>query len=167
MRVFAVDPGYEESAVVIIDATSLRIIDSLMLKNNELLDNIRLQGFSDINIDSDDRLVIEAMTSYGQRVGIETIGTIYWSGRFHQAWVDHYGNGVRQVTRVAVKTHLCGVARASDSDIRTVLHDRYGGKAKAKGTKREPGPMHFITGHGYAALALGFTWIETETPEVN
>lgn len=166
MRVFAVDPGYEESAIVILDATTLRILDSLFLKNIEVIDMIRGGGIRDVTIDADDRLVIEKIESFGQAFGVETIGTIYWSGRFHQAWVEAYGEGVRLVTRKEVKVHICGHTRARDTDIRTTLFDRFGGKAKAKGTKKQPGPMHFITGHGYSALALGFTWIETCLPEV-
>ena len=81
-------------------------------------------------------------------IGDDSIVTILWSGRFAQAW--HQPEEVCWVKRSAVKTTLCGSARAKDSNVRMALIDRLG----APGTKKQPGPTYGVRAHGWAALAV-------------
>ena len=54
-------------------------------------------------------------------VGAEVFETVYWSGRFAEAYgVEH----VERITRVDVKMHLCHTSRAKDGNIRQALIDR-------------------------------------------
>ncbi len=66
--------------------------------------------------------------------------------------------------RFDVKLHLCGNARAKDTNIRQALIDRFGGiegKSKAVGTKKAPGPLYGCKSHMWAALAVAVTWWDT------
>jgi hypothetical protein len=100
-------------------------------------------------------LVIERIESYGMAVGVETFETVFWSGRFAQAWGDPWD----RIGRRDIKQHLCFSARATDANIRQALYDRFGpGKEKAVGVKKAPGPLFGLKGHEYAALAVAVTY---------
>src|SRR5258707_8466005 len=93
----------------------------------------------------------------GMAVGQETFTTVWWAGRFHEAWP----NAQRyQLPRRPVKLHLCNSMRATDANIRAALIDRFGG-SEAIGLKRSPGPLYGLKGHEFAALAIAITWLET------
>jgi hypothetical protein len=56
-------------------------------------------------------------------VGAEVFETIYWSGRFAEAYgVEHDA----RITRIDVKMHLCHSPRAKDGNVRQALIDRFG-----------------------------------------
>lgn len=107
-------------------------------------------------------LVIESVESYGMPVGKTTFETCYWIGRFWQKWVSHsIRSEVELVSRKQVKLHLCGTARAKDSNVRQALIDRFGpGKAKAIGLKKSPGPLYGFKSHLWSALAVGVTYYD-------
>lgn len=44
-----------------------------------------------------------------------------------------------RIPRLKVKVHLCHDSRAKDANIRQAILDRFGGKAVAIGSKRQPG----------------------------
>jgi hypothetical protein len=100
-------------------------------------------------------LVIEQIASFGMAVGAEVFETVFWTGRFYEAWP---GASTRhRLPRSAVKMHLCQTMRAKDSNIRQALADRFGGSG-AWGTKKAKGPLWGVTGHALAALAVAVTW---------
>jgi hypothetical protein len=90
-------------------------------------------------------------------VGREVFETVFWTGRFFEA-ATRRGADVSWLPRKAIKVHLCGSARAQDSNIRVALIDRFGGSERAKGTKKAPGALFGIKAHEWAALALAVTW---------
>jgi hypothetical protein len=90
-------------------------------------------------------------------VGREVFETVFWTGRFFEA-ATRRGAAVSRLPRKTIKIHLCGSARAQDSNIRVALCDRFGGSERAKGTKKAPGPLFGIKSHEWAALALAVTW---------
>ena len=57
-----------------------------------------------------------------------------------------------------MKLNLCGNPRAKDANIRQAIIDRFGGKAAAIGTKKNPGPLYGVSGDVWAAIAVGLTW---------
>lgn len=67
-------------------------------------------------------------------------------------------NGAHRIFRRDIKLHLCNSVRAKDANIRQALIDRYGGKEKAIGKKKSPGPLYGIKSHMWAALALAVTY---------
>jgi hypothetical protein len=82
---------------------------------------------------------------------------VFSTGRLFEA-ATRRGAAVSRLPRKTIKVHLCVSARAQDSNIRVALCDRFGGSARAKGTKKAPDPLFGINSHEWAALALGVTW---------
>jgi hypothetical protein len=152
----AIDPGPTESAWVLWDGARL---ESFAKKPNQaVIDRVR-QSSGDTFA-----CVIEQVASYGMPVGAEVFDTVYWSGRFAEA----YGaERVHRVPRLAVKLHLCHDSRAKDGNIRQALIDRFGGKEKALGKKSSPGPLYGVSGDVWAALALCITWWDLNTSMVD
>jgi hypothetical protein len=154
-QIYAIDPGYERSALV-----SLRpdgsLFERFVCPNDDmrsaLLDfqrGARQRGHGDV-------LVIEQIESYGMAVGREVFETVFWSGRFAEIW--GFGPVVR-LPRRDVKLTLCRSSKANDSNIRRALIDAYGpGEAKAIGRKATPGPLYGIKADLWAALAVGVTY---------
>jgi hypothetical protein len=153
MIVYGLDPGTTESALVIYDDTLTRVISSRTEENAAILEALGWAAPGD-----DDILVIEKIESMGMAVGASTFETVFWSGRFAQAWP---GKRWDRVSRRDVKMHLCGSARAKDKNVRQALMDVFGGD-DAKGTKKSPGPLHGVSGHEFAALAVAITWLDTK-----
>lgn len=154
MIVTAIDPGPVRSAYVTYDAED-RVIDDFGIEANEdMLAFIHtcLPG------GSVERLVIEKVESFGMAVGAEVFETVFWSGRFAEA---AHPVPVDRIGRKAIKVHLCGSARAKDTNIRQALIDRFGGSS-AIGTKAAPGPLYGIKADIWAALAVAVTYTEKE-----
>lgn len=144
MIVLGIDPGTDSSAFVVWDGAS--VCDHQIGSNEDIL--AHLLGFV-----PDPRIILalERIESFGMPVGRETFRTVFWSGRFAQAWSPRR---FVEVTRREVKLHLCGQSRATDANIRQALLDRFG----AKGTKKEPGLLYPLKGHEYAAFAVALTY---------
>lgn len=153
MSVLAIDPGYTQSAWLILNAD--RPLAFGILPNDEVIDFLAAGCGAE-------SLAIESVASYGMPVGAEVFETCVWTGRFIQAWLERSGPAPRRVYRREVKMHLCGSMRATDTNIRAALIDRYGpGKALAIGLKASPGPLHGVTKDVWAALAVAVTATET------
>jgi hypothetical protein len=148
--VLAVDPGPVESAWLVYGSGRIGIHGKCT--NEDLLDGIRNSRFDDCK-----HMAIEMIASYGMAVGKEVFETVLWLGRFAEAW-DATGGCWSKVYRRDVKLHICGSARATDSNIRTALIDRFG----APGTKKSPGATFGISKDVWAALAIAVTWTETK-----
>lgn len=150
MRVLAIDPGTTESAYVVFNGE--RVLDSAILDNAALLDMIK--PFAGID-GRTAHLAIEMVESFGMPVGREVFETVFWIGRFCQAWAS-VGPFAR-VTRREVKMYLCQNSRAKDGNIRQALLDKLG----PQGTKKEPGPTYGMRSHLWSALAVAVTFAET------
>jgi hypothetical protein len=133
VKVLAIDPGPEQSALLGYDTERRQILDKMILENPKALHDVRhLESLYD-------HLVLEWITSYGMAVGSEVFDTCRWCGRFEEAW----GGDVTLLTRRVIKLHLCGTTRAKDANVRQALLDRFGpGKKRAIGCKAEPGPLY-------------------------
>jgi len=146
-EVLAIDPGPERSAWLRLDACGVPMA-------MEIADNgVVVCGLADTP--DLPPLAIEMVASYGMSVGEDVFETCVWIGRF----IEAYQGPAHYVYRKDVKMSICGSMRATDSNIRQALIDRYGpGKEKAVGTKNAPGPLHGIKTHLWSALAAGVTW---------
>lgn len=143
----AVDPGCTESAYVV-------LVNGRPTLHGKASNEELLKGLKSVHLSSD-VLVIEQIESYGMAVGREVFETVYWSGRFAQAWRGQ----VERLPRRHVKLHLCGSAKANDANIRQALIDRFGPeKRTAIGTKAAQGPLYGIVKDQLAALAVAVTW---------
>lgn len=100
-----------------------------------------------------DIVVIEDIECFGMPVGKSVFETAKAIGRFLQQADDH-GIRIIQVYRREIKLHFCNSVRAKDSNIRQAILDRFGGKEKAIGNKKNPGVLYGIKKDWWSALAL-------------
>lgn len=153
MTVLAIDPGPTESAYVLLKGGA--VVEFAKLGNEEML--YRCGQTWDANI----VLVVEQVAAMGMAVGAEVFETVWWSGRFAQAWHSQSD----RLKRHEVKMFLCGNMRAKDANIRQSLLDRYGGKEAAIGRKAKPGPLYGLSGDCWSALAIAITYSETRSKQ--
>ena len=150
MRILAVDPGPTESAAVLFDTETRRVVEHAKVLNEVMLTNIEIAR------SCYDVAVIEMIASYGIPVGAEVFETCVWIGRFLQVIGEQY---THRIFRKDVKLELCHkVQGVNDGVIRQRLIDLFGGKEKAIGKKKTPGPLYGISGDCWAALAVAIAW---------
>ena len=151
--ILAIDPGTEQSGWCWYGGG--KVLESGVKANDEVLAMLSSGGWSKAG----DRLAIEMIASYGMPVGREVFETCVWIGRFKQAW--HAPDAVELVYRRDVKLHLCGSPKAKDANIRQALLDMFsrtgGGKTPQIGTAKQPGPLHGVSSHAWAALGVAVT----------
>jgi hypothetical protein len=111
--IYAIDPGTTHSALVRVQDDGLTV--GGMWTNDMLCINLH-EGVFPQGV-----LVIEQIEAMGMAVGKETFETVFWSGRFAQAWEQRLRPWSR-VTRRQVKLHLCGSMKAKDANIRQALN---------------------------------------------
>ncbi|HEU4754722.1 MAG TPA: hypothetical protein VFU47_16560 [Armatimonadota bacterium] len=148
MRVLAIDPGPEHSAVCLYDTGSAGPIRATWTTNAHALEMARFGVLCDGETicERADVLAIEKVISYGQLVGAPTFETVYWSGRFAEAW----GGPVVRISQPQAKSHLCYTPNAKDAQWRAALLARFGGK----GTKKAPGRLYGFNEHRWSALLI-------------
>lgn len=146
MTVLAIDPGPEQSAWVLWDGQ--QVLDHAKQENEDVRRMLRM-------MDEDHIAVFEQIESYGMAVGRDVFETVFWTGRFYE---NAFADERHRIPRRDVKLHLCGSMKAKDSNIRQALIDRFGGKDKAIGRKKTPGPLFGIRADEWSALALAVTW---------
>ena len=154
MNIVAIDPGTNESGWVLFRHG--KVIASGIDTNQAVVAMVHGNEWGA------DTLAIEMVASYGMAVGKEVFRTVWWSGRFAQAWLQSpstQGDPV-EVYRQEVKLHLCRNPKAKDANIRQALLDLLG----PQGTKKAPGPTYGIRSHEWAALAVAVT-VAGLTPE--
>jgi hypothetical protein len=154
VTIIGLDPGYEKSALVVLSGGVP--IESHLEPNEAILRWLltvpgSLRG---------ETLVIEQIQSFGMAVGQEVFETVFWSGRFAQAWSSGgWASSAVRVPRRAVKLELCKSPKANDASIRQALIDHYGpGREKAIGKKAAPGPLYNIKADLWSALAVAVTY---------
>lgn len=141
MIVLALDPGPDKTGWVVFGGGAVH--SAGVLANHDMLSKVGLAGHT-----TADALAIEMVASYGMPVGREIFETVWWTGRFTQAWARP--DDVRLIYRRDVKIEMCGTARAKDSNVRQALIDRLG----KPGTKRRPGPTYGVSGDMWSALGV-------------
>jgi hypothetical protein len=143
-KVFAIDPGSSESAYVIWDGEKI-------LRMGKMANGIMRATISGVSASVDWIAIEQIVGSYGGNAGMEVMDTAYWSGRFSERWISlREEKSVIRIPRKTVVTHLCGHARANDSNVRAALIDRVG----VQGTKKQPGPTFGVSKDIWAALGV-------------
>ena len=146
MKIIAIDPGTTESAYVIWDGG--KILDMEIMPNDELLDYLWVLDYAH-------PLVIEQVRCYGMVIGQSTLDTVFWSGRFYEAWQQH---DCYLLPRMDVKMHLCHDSRAKNKNIRQALIDRF--EPDLKPRQRPKTVLKGVGTHLWAALALAVTFYD-------
>jgi hypothetical protein len=151
MKLLCIDPGSIKSAWLVFDKHPApgAICQSGIYDNEELLRHLRFGHFSLVNGEID-KLLIEQIKSYGNVMGDDILKTVYWSGRF----IEAAGLEFELIPRKTIVTALCNTSRAKDTNVRAALIDLWGGKAKAIGSKKTPGPLYNIKADVWSALAV-------------
>jgi hypothetical protein len=155
--ILAVDPGTTESAYVVLWSTG--VPDKTFrgkLPNEELrrLLEINRNGWLGA-------VVIERIEPrYGRQIGMETLVTCEWVGRFIEVARPV---PVHLLRRSAILRHLGVTGGSADAGVRAALIDRYGGES-AVGRKASPGPLYGIVADQWQALAVAVTF--REAPEL-
>jgi len=144
----AIDPGNSESGWVVIDVETLRPVVFGKTPNAELREMLA-------NHHGASAAVIEMVASYGMAVGAEVFETCVEIGRYVEV-LRATGVEPELVKRLPVKVHHCHSARATDSNIRQALVDRFapGQPNHGKGTKAAPGWFWGFHADIWAAYAL-------------
>lgn len=152
MIVVGCDPGYRETALVSFNGES--IVAHVTLPNEAILEALSHHAKGPENV-----LVVEQMqlftSNYG--VGQEVFDSVFWSGRFVQAWTPGRWD---RILRAKVRGHL-GASKGGDAAVRAALIARFGPyKEVAIGNKKKPGPCFGIAGHEWQALAVAVVWFD-------
>ena len=153
--ILGLDPGYKESALVLYGTDDQRVIQSAIGDNLTLLPllaSAEIWGTADL-------LVVEQMQMFRSAfgVGAEVFDSVFWSGRFVQAWQPRPW---ARLLRSKVRGHLHAI-KGGDAAVRQGLIVRFGGyKETAIGTKKNPGPLYGIKSHMWSALALAVTYAD-------
>ena len=144
MTVLAIDTGPTQSAWLLWNGT--QIVGMGIDPNDQVLTGV-------LPLHHAEHLAIEMVESFGMPVGKEVFETVYWIGRFVQAW----NRPTTRISRMQAKMHLCHSARAKDSNIRQALVDLLG----PQGTKSAPGATYGVKKDLWSALAVAVTWQAT------
>lgn len=163
-RLLCIDPGSTESGVVVYDAAlpSGPVVWAAKVPNDALLGMVRVRelvavgAYPTAYLTGPHVLVVEMMRARGMPFSNDEMRTLVNLGRFIEAW----GGEWAEVYRQDVKLHLCGSVKARDGNIRAALIDRFGGKARAIGNKRAPGPLYEVRADAWSALSLAVTYAE-------
>lgn len=160
--ILAIDPGNEQSGVVLIRERDLKPIVAEKITNEELLDNILMDRYERLEeSECINHVAIEMIASYGMAVGQSVFETCVWIGRFIQALEDNYYNdSLKFIYRKDEKMNLCGSMKAKDSNIVQALIDRFAPNTpnKGKGTKKEPGWFYGFKKDIWQAYAVAVTY---------
>lgn len=146
-ELMAIDPGWVESAYVVIDVATCRPLRFDKVRNHDLLDILE---------DYDGPVYVEMVASYGMPVGAEVFETCVWIGRLLEAHSRISGLLPERVMRKPIKLHHCGSIKAKDSHVTQALVDRFalGQPNHGKGTKAAPGWFHGFAKDVWQAYAL-------------
>ena len=148
MKIIAIDPGTTESALIEWNGKGITLME--IMENNELIN--MLCEIAEWN--SDTHMVIEQVKCYGMVIGQSVLDTVFWSGRFCEAWSGSWC----LMPRMDVKMHLCHDSRAKDKNIRQALIDRF--EPDLKPRQRPKTVLKGVGTHLWAALALAVTFYD-------
>lgn len=159
MTVLGIDPGYEQSAWVLYDGQ--KVVEHAIEPNDALLSRLTSGSWRAGEITA---VVLEQIESFGMAVGREVFETVFVTGRLYER-ARYRTRCVERMSRKMVKLHHCESNRATDSNIRVAIVDRFGGTEKAIGRKATAGPLYGIKSHEWAALALAVAWWDRQTQQ--
>ena len=152
MEILAIDVGTTESGYAVLKMP-FELIEFGKVSNEELLKIVKSGLY--------DKLIYEEFQSYGMPIGVSTIKSITWNGRYIQSALD-VGREVFPVFRKEEKLLLCGSLKAKDSNIRQELINRYAKHdfKSGKGVKAKPDTFYGVSKDVWQAIAVGVTYYE-------
>lgn len=154
--IFAIDPGNEFSAYVLVD-DNLKPIEFDKCANDMLLKKIfELFMIRDIKC----HVAIEMVASYGMSVGKTVFDTCVWIGRFYEKIYSYTNIKPTFIYRKDEKMSLCHTMKAKDSNIVQALVDRFAPNTsnKGKGTKNNKGFFYGFKKDIWQAMAVAVSY---------
>lgn len=156
MNVLSIDPGNEESGIVVIDSWTYRPVEFGKIPNEQVERYLSAA-------DPWGAAVVEMVASYGMPVGATVFETCVAIGRFEKI-LDLRGIRHERLFRREVKRHVCGVVSAKDSNVKAAMIERFAPTTPngGKGYKKAPGWFYGFKADVWQAYALGVTWIDIQ-----
>lgn len=148
--VVAIDPGPECSGFVVWDTERALVLEpNGELPNEQLLERVKHHANAAVPAFGD-RLAIEHVQCYGRSVGLPVLGTVFWEGRFYEAWKDRTScPGILLPFRAVAEHHCHAASKVTEGNIRRAILDRFGDASARKG-----GLFQDVKTHAWSALAL-------------
>jgi len=155
LKVFAIDPGNEQSAWCIMN-DQYELLDFNKQPNKDAIASLFRA------LPSVDNVAIERVASYGMPVGREVFETCEWIGRFAQEAEKE--TDVSYIYRKDEKLYLCGEMRAKDANIRAALIERFAKHdlKNGRGTKANPDYFYGVKADIWAAIAVATTFLDMQ-----
>lgn len=157
MKVLAVDPGNVKSAFALYDSSA----NELLTFGKQSNANVRAYLVEASMFGLAEVLVIEFPRPRGQPMYYQLVDTIFWIGRFVEAYAERW----EPCDRKDVKMCLCGNTKANDSQIRMAVINRFkgvlpigGGKVPEIGNTKQQGPLYGVSRDIWQALAVAITY---------
>lgn len=156
-KIFAIDPGNENSAYVIIESDTCKPLKFGKIPNEELKKLLLSAECADI-----EEFAIERVASYGMPVGREVFETCEWVGKYSEVIELVHKKRASYVYRKEESKHICCSPTAGDSNIRRALIDMFAkhDMKNGKGTKKNPDFFYGFAADVWAAFAVAVTHIE-------
>lgn len=160
--ILGIDPGTTQSGFVVFNAKENIPVYSGKFNNQEVLQLIfDMSIFYPQNV----TVVIERFAPQSN-IGMSTVTSIHWAGRFYECAVEHYFP-VYRIYRRDIKKHLLGKFDKSkgsaDSQIRKELVKRFAkfDFKNGKGSKDNPDTLYgFSHSDTYSALAVVVAYLD-------
>ena len=148
MIVLGIDPGEKKSGVVLFDNIENRVLWAHE-KDVQELERILQYGWNEMP----DRIVCENIVPMGVPFSSNLRATCRHIDRLELIAEQRAIQWVF-ITRNEVKVTLCGRCKGvKDANVSCAVQERFGGRKAALGTKKQPGPLHGVSGHCWQALA--------------
>lgn len=153
MKILSLDVGTTQSGFCIVDSETYKPKYFGKIENSEL---IKIAKTFDYDV-----LVYEEFQSYGTQMGISTITSITWNGRFIQIAKDRQKE-VIPIYRREVKMNLCNSVKANDSNVRYALISRFAkfDFKNGKGTKNEQDWFYGFKADSWSAYGIACTYLD-------
>jgi len=169
-KIIGIDPGPEQSGVVIIDE------DLKVLAHHSQIPTREIRCLSEPSfLSADDVIVvIEDLSPRGGTNQAQmfarwerTIQTAKTIGRLEQICAER-GWGYVEIYPSTWRARICGAANARDAQIKACVRNIYkgqglacgGGTHPAQGIKSKPGPLYGLKGHAWDALGVALAYLD-------
>jgi hypothetical protein len=154
MRIFAIDPGNEESAYAVMDGYAL--LETAKKPNEEVRADLTGWFLSGI-----ETVVIERVQCMGMPAGRTLFETCEQVGRFTEI-AERENIPFAYIYRNEEKLALCGDSRAKDTNIRAALIARFAKHdlKRGTGTIKNPDVFYGVSKDMWSAIAVGVTYLD-------
>ena len=148
-KILSIDVGTSETGYCIVDKETYKPLQIGKISNEELLKIVKKEEY--------DILVYEEFQSYGMPIGVSTITSITWNGRYIQSALDR-NIPIFPIYRKEEKINICNSMKAKDSNIRQALIDRFG----IVGVKKSPGWFYGFKKDIWSSYAIAVTFLDKQ-----